>query len=176
MPIATITLPTGETVPALGQGTWKMGDYQRKRADEVNALRAGIDLGLTLIDTAEMYADGVSEEITGEAIAGGRWVRMKCDFLTVPLLVRPNTVLALGAVDDRPDYDYAEGVTLQLHQLDDGASITTEVAGSTFHTRRTGDRIDVEVESPPSAWQVVLPGGAAPVPGVGNAVTIEDVR
>lgn len=72
MPIATITLPSGETVPALGQGTWKMGDYERKRADEVNALKAGIDLGLTLIDTAEMYADGVSEEITGEAIAGRR--------------------------------------------------------------------------------------------------------
>jgi alpha-D-xyloside xylohydrolase len=128
-------------------------------------------------DVSFYVPDGVwTDFFTGEAIAGGRWVRMKCDFLTVPLLVRPNTVLALGAVDDRPDYDYAEGVTLQLHQLDDGASITTEVAGSTFHTRRTGDRIDVEVESPPSAWQVVLPGGAAPVPGVGNAVTIEDVR
>jgi diketogulonate reductase-like aldo/keto reductase len=72
MPIATITLPSGETVPALGQGTWKMGDYERKRADEVRALQAGIDLGLTLIDTAEMYADGVSEEITGEAVAGRR--------------------------------------------------------------------------------------------------------
>lgn len=72
MPIATITLPSGETVPALGQGTWKMGDYERKRADEVKALKAGIDLGLTLIDTAEMYADGVAEEVTGEAIAGRR--------------------------------------------------------------------------------------------------------
>ncbi len=128
-------------------------------------------------DVSFYVPDGVwTDFFTGDAIAGGRWVTMKCDFLTVPLLVRPNTVLALGAVDDRPDYDYAEGVTLQLHQLDDGASITTEVAGSTFHTRRSGDRIDVEVESPPSAWQVVLPGGAAPVPGVGNAVTIEDVR
>lgn len=72
MPIATITLPSGETVPALGQGTWKMGEYERKRADEVKALQAGIDLGLTLIDTAEMYADGVAEEVTGEAIAGRR--------------------------------------------------------------------------------------------------------
>jgi len=72
MPIATIALPSGETVPALGQGTWKMGEVERKRADEVRALQAGIDLGMTLIDTAEMYADGVSEEITGEAIKGRR--------------------------------------------------------------------------------------------------------
>ena len=72
MPIATISLPSGETVPALGQGTWKMGDYERKRAEEVRTLQAGIDLGLTLLDTAEMYADGVAEEITGEAIRGRR--------------------------------------------------------------------------------------------------------
>jgi diketogulonate reductase-like aldo/keto reductase len=72
MPIASVTLPSGETVPALGQGTWKMGEYARLRADEVRALRAGIDLGMTLIDTAEMYADGVAEEVTGEAIAGRR--------------------------------------------------------------------------------------------------------
>lgn len=72
MPIAKITLPSGETVPALGQGTWKMGDYARNRGDEVRALQAGIDLGMTLIDTAEMYADGVAEEITGEAIRGRR--------------------------------------------------------------------------------------------------------
>lgn len=72
MPIASVTLPSGETVPALGQGTWKMGEYARLRADEVRALRAGIDLGMTLIDTAEMYADGVAEDVTGEAIAGRR--------------------------------------------------------------------------------------------------------
>ena len=72
MPIATISLPSGETVPALGQGTWKMGEVERKRADEIRALQAGIDLGMTLIDTAEMYADGVAEEVTGEAIRGKR--------------------------------------------------------------------------------------------------------
>lgn len=72
MPIASVALPSGETVPVLGQGTWKMGDYPRKRADEIRALQAGIDLGMTLIDTAEMYADGVAEEITGEAVRGRR--------------------------------------------------------------------------------------------------------
>ena len=69
---ATVTLPGGETVPALGQGTWMMGEGRAARSDEVAALRRGLDLGLTLIDTAEMYADGGAEEITGEAIAGRR--------------------------------------------------------------------------------------------------------
>ena len=72
MAIGIVTLPSGETVPALGQGTWKMGEQRGKRADEVRALQLGIDLGMTLIDTAEMYASGVAEEITGEAIKGRR--------------------------------------------------------------------------------------------------------
>lgn len=67
-----ITFPNGKTVPALGQGTWMMGEDRRKRADEVAALRAGLELGLTLIDTAEMYADGESEAVVSEAIAGQR--------------------------------------------------------------------------------------------------------
>lgn len=59
-------------VPALGQGTWNMGEDRARRAAEVAALRLGMDLGMTLIDTAEMYADGGSEEVVGEAIAGRR--------------------------------------------------------------------------------------------------------
>ena len=72
MPIGTVTLPGGETVPALGQGTWKMGEQRGRRADEVRALQLGLDLGVRLIDTAEMYASGIAEEITGEAIKGRR--------------------------------------------------------------------------------------------------------
>ena len=72
MAIETVTLPGGETVPALGQGTWKMGEQRSRRADEVRALQLGLDLGMTLIDTAEMYANGTAEEITGEAIRGRR--------------------------------------------------------------------------------------------------------
>ena len=68
----TNRLPDGTTVPALGQGTWKMGEDSRARPAEVAALQAGIDLGLTLLDTAEMYADGGSEEVVAEAIAGRR--------------------------------------------------------------------------------------------------------
>jgi diketogulonate reductase-like aldo/keto reductase len=67
-----ITLPSGEQVPALGQGTWFMGESARRHAEEVESLQAGIDLGMTLIDTAEMYGDGGAEELVGEAIAGRR--------------------------------------------------------------------------------------------------------
>jgi len=68
----TVTLPSGERVPQLGQGTWGMGESIRQRKEEVAALRLGIDLGLTLIDTAEMYGDGVAEEIVAEAVEGRR--------------------------------------------------------------------------------------------------------
>jgi diketogulonate reductase-like aldo/keto reductase len=65
-------LPSGEQLPALGQATWGYAEDPGRRADEVGALRAGLDLGMTLIDTAEMYADGAAEELVGEAIAGRR--------------------------------------------------------------------------------------------------------
>ncbi|MDP3898119.1 MAG: aldo/keto reductase [Mesorhizobium sp.] len=70
--IRPITLPSGISVPALGQGTWKMGEDRRRWADEVAALRLGIDLGMTLIDTAEMYGSGGAEEVTAEAVASRR--------------------------------------------------------------------------------------------------------
>ena len=72
MTIPTTRLPSGTAVPVLGQGTWYMGEDSRDRAREVAALRLGLDLGMTLIDTAEMYADGGAEEVVGEAIAGRR--------------------------------------------------------------------------------------------------------
>jgi diketogulonate reductase-like aldo/keto reductase len=67
-----IALPTGERIPVLGQGTWQMAVSRSRRADEIAALRAGIDLGMTLIDTAEMYGSGDAEELVAEAIAGRR--------------------------------------------------------------------------------------------------------
>src|SRR2546423_5469846 len=70
--IRSTPLPGGETVPVLGQGTWRMGEDPSRRKTEVAALRTGIDLGMTLIDTAEMYADGGAERVVGEAIAGRR--------------------------------------------------------------------------------------------------------
>jgi len=70
--IRSTKLPSGEAVPVLGQGTWRMGEDRSKRTKEVAALRTGIELGMTLIDTAEMYADGGAERVVGEAIAGVR--------------------------------------------------------------------------------------------------------
>jgi len=70
--LPTVELPSGEAVPQLGQGTWHMGESARKREAEIAALRLGLDLGLTLIDTAEMYSDGVAEGIVAEAIHGRR--------------------------------------------------------------------------------------------------------
>jgi diketogulonate reductase-like aldo/keto reductase len=68
----TCRLADGVTIPVVGQGTWRMGDDASARSREVAALRLGLDLGMTVIDTAEMYADGRAEEIVGEAIAGRR--------------------------------------------------------------------------------------------------------
>jgi len=67
-----VTLPTGEQVPALGMGTWMLGEERASRAEEIATLQRGIDLGVTLIDTAEMYGEGDSEKLVGEAIRGRR--------------------------------------------------------------------------------------------------------
>ena len=68
----TVTLPGGEAVAALGQGTWRMGERAARRAEEIAALRHGVALGLTLVDTAEMYGEGATEELVGEALVGLR--------------------------------------------------------------------------------------------------------
>src|SRR5438477_7592160 len=71
----TVELPDGaaeRAVPALGQGTWNMGETKRAHSDEVAALRLGIELGMTLIDTAEMYGEGRAEKVVADAIEGQR--------------------------------------------------------------------------------------------------------
>ncbi len=68
----TVRLPDGTEVVALGQGTWRMGEGRHPRKAEADALRMGLDLGMTLIDTAEMYGEGGAEEVVGDAVAGRR--------------------------------------------------------------------------------------------------------
>lgn len=68
----TVTLRNGTALPALGQGTWHIGDDAGRRSSEIEALRRGIELGMTLLDTAEMYGNGRSESIVGEAICDCR--------------------------------------------------------------------------------------------------------
>lgn len=68
----TVRLPAGERVPALGLGSWHVGDDRSSRAEEIATLRLGLELGVTLIDTAEMYGEGAAEELIGEALEGRR--------------------------------------------------------------------------------------------------------
>ncbi|HEY3134712.1 MAG TPA: aldo/keto reductase [Blastocatellia bacterium] len=88
----TLSLPSGRPIPVLGQGTWEMGEDPAKRKDEVAALRLGLDLGMTLIDTAEMYGEGGAEEVVGEAIAGRR------DEVFLVSKVYPHNATRKGAV------------------------------------------------------------------------------
>ncbi|MFB2921062.1 MULTISPECIES: aldo/keto reductase [Aerosakkonema] len=68
----TLELPSGQLIPVLGMGTWQMGENVKHRQSEIDALRHGLDLGLSLIDTAEMYGEGGAEEVISQAIAS-RW-------------------------------------------------------------------------------------------------------
>ncbi len=65
-----VTLPDGTTVPSIGQGTWMLGENPTLAQQEETALRTGIDCGMTLIDTAEMYGEGKAETLVGKAIKG----------------------------------------------------------------------------------------------------------
>ena len=92
--VRTTRLPSGEAIPSLGQGTWGMAEDARRRKDEVAALRVGIDLGMTLIDTAEMYADGGAEALVGEAIAGRRDELFLVSKILPENATKPGTVAA----------------------------------------------------------------------------------
>ncbi len=102
--------------------------------------------------------------LTGEVVEGGRWVRERHDFLSVPLMVRPNSVIAVGANDQRPDYDYADGVTFHVFALDDGAEATAVVPAAdggvamSATVRREGDAIIVKAAGATQPWSVVLRG------------------
>jgi len=110
---------------------------------------------------------------TGEVVEGPGWMRETHDFKSLPLMVRPNSVLAVGSHEDRPDYDYAEGVTLQVYELADGKSVTAvipSVAGDVdvrFEVKREGRMITVERQGASKRWQLLLVGieGVASVEG-----------
>lgn len=89
----TIKLPSGKSIPLLGQGTWRMGEDRSHRRAEIDGLRLGLDLGMTLIDTAEMYAEGGAESVVGEAIKGRR------DEVYLVSKVYPHNASAKGAVE-----------------------------------------------------------------------------
>jgi alpha-D-xyloside xylohydrolase len=97
--------------------------------------------------------------ITGERLTGPRWVTEQHGFGSIPLLARPGAVIPVGAVDDRPDYDYADGVTLRLYEIPDGARVTTLIdpGGQEFTTTRSGNTIRVTAATSGNTsgdWQV----------------------
>ena len=102
--------------------------------------------------------------LNGSVIAGPHWVRETHDFLSLPLLVRPNSIIPIGSRTDQPDYDYSDGVTLRVYQLDDGKNVKVEIPSlkgkieTTFDIRREGQMIRIERQGPSRAWNVLLVG------------------
>jgi diketogulonate reductase-like aldo/keto reductase len=106
--VRTVTLPSGDLVPALGMGTWHMGEDPLLRESEITALRVGLDLGMTLVDTAELYGDGSTEELVGEAIAGRRDEVFLVSKVMPHHATRRGTVAACTASLDRLRTDHLD--------------------------------------------------------------------
>ncbi|CAM4319955.1 alpha-D-xyloside xylohydrolase [Paenibacillus endophyticus] len=112
--------------------------------------------------------------LSGEIVDGGSWRKEKHDFFSLPLFVRPNSIIALGANDVRPDYDYADGVSLELHNLEDGktaATIVRDVKGAaelTVTASREGGAISVQVNGSGKPFSFALKG-------LGSIVSVEGV-
>jgi alpha-D-xyloside xylohydrolase len=116
--------------------------------------------------------------LTGEIAEGGRWFRARHNFLSLPLFVRPGTVLPLGSLDDRPDYDYADGVTFRVYELADGDEATCRVstqtgeAGVGCSVKRIGQRFEVALSGTiPKAWRFQIAGIAKLAAVEGGDVT-----
>ena len=113
--------------------------------------------------------------LTGEILEGGRWRREQHGYLSLPLLVRPNTILIMGDNDQRPDYDYADGFTLHVVQLADNSVAQAVIpaadgaAAVTFVVRRVGDEIVVTWQGAPKHWRLLL-AGVASIPFVNGGV------
>ena len=102
--------------------------------------------------------------LSGEVIEGPRWVQETHDFMNLPLLVRPNSVISVGSRNDKPDYDYSDGVTLQVYQLEDGKQVRVEIPAldgtiqTTFDIKRDGNTINVQRQGASKVWNVLLVG------------------
>ena len=101
--------------------------------------------------------------LTGEVVEGGRWRKEHHDFMSLPVYVRPNSLVAWGGRDDRPDYDYAENATFALSEIDDGAEAEAAIhdVGGTevlrVRVRRRGAAIEAETVSGNRSWRLRLP-------------------
>jgi alpha-D-xyloside xylohydrolase len=116
--------------------------------------------------------------LTGEAQEGPGWRREQHGYLSLPLMVRPNTILPLGAVDDRPDYDYADGVTFRVYELADGSELTCALSTPQhaepvrLDVRRAGARVTASFSGKaPARWQFQLAGAQMAQPQNGAHTT-----
>jgi alpha-D-xyloside xylohydrolase len=102
--------------------------------------------------------------LSGDVIEGPRWVKETYNFLSMPLLVRPNSVIPIGSHSDRPDYDYTDGVTLQVYQLEEGKQVRVEIPTvdgnieTSFEIRRQGNEIQIQRRGSSKPWSVLLVG------------------
>jgi alpha-D-xyloside xylohydrolase len=102
--------------------------------------------------------------LNGNVIEGPRWIEGKFDFMSLPLLVRPNSVIPIGSRTDRPDYDYSDGVTLKIYQLEDGKQVRLEIPTldgkieTRFDIKRAGNDINIQRRGSSKAWNVFLVG------------------
>lgn len=102
--------------------------------------------------------------ITGERVEGGRWVTERHGYMSLPLMVRPSSIIAVGSNDSKPDYDYADGVTLHLFELGDGETASTTVYGIDVKVKlevsatRYGSELVIEAQGVGKPWNMVLRG------------------
>jgi alpha-D-xyloside xylohydrolase len=118
--------------------------------------------------------------LSDETVTGGSWRREQVDYLSIPLWVRENSIIPVGSRDDHPDYDYAEGLTLHVFNIQDGARLEVSVPDSagricvTFHAERHGAGLKITRVGAPGAWQVLIRGrGAQPVQAQGDELMLQ---
>jgi alpha-D-xyloside xylohydrolase len=133
----------------------------------------------TAVGTVDYYLpDGRwTHFFTNQTIEGGRWQREQHHYLSLPLMVRPNSLIPVGTVNDRPDYDYADGVTFHLFELADGATCTAQVptlqggVAMSVEVSRRGSAVRIQAEGASKPWHV-LPRGIHAVTAIENG-TVE---
>jgi alpha-D-xyloside xylohydrolase len=102
--------------------------------------------------------------LNGSVVQGPRWLRATHDFLSLPVLVRPNSVIPVGNQTDKPDYDYSDGLTLHVYQFEEGKRVSVEIPAldgrieTKFEVRREGNVINIHRQGPSKAWNVFLAG------------------
>jgi alpha-D-xyloside xylohydrolase len=122
--------------------------------------------------------------LSGAKVEGGRWIQEKHGYLSVPLFVRPNSIIAVGNVDNKPDYDYADGVTFHIFELIDGIKTSTSICNPggikvmDISAKLSGKEITIEATASAKPWQILLRGISAVknVKGATAETTAEGIK